>query len=107
MKRNSSDTVIKYAVMETKEDHAIYVDFMPQLWIVTMKKNVLLKERDCVNFFFPRRLPQQSKDSYIKFLKQAKFVGAVPDGSEKWDTKSGRILKMNLGSCRSCLCCVL
>ena len=97
MKRNSSDILIKYSVMETKENNDIYVDFMPQSWIVPIKKNILLKERDCVNFFFPRRLKHQSKDNYHKFLKQAKFVGAIPDGSEKWETKSGRILKMNLG----------
>ncbi len=103
-KHEASVGTIKYAVFETKEDDSLWVDFMPQIWIVPPVNNVL-KERDCIVFHYPGRSLQQSKDSYMRELKQAKFIGAIPD-REKWDVRSGRILKMNLGSFRSCFCFV-
>ncbi len=99
MKRKYGDTgEIKYTVMETISPCGTYVEFMPQVWLIPPKNKTLQhKERDNVKFLFPRRLPQQSKDSFIKFVKHAKFNGTPPERNEKWELRDGRILKMDIG----------
>lgn len=100
MKR-AHDTEIQYAVVETNDDEGVYVEFLPQLWLV-QTKDCTLKQRDLAQFYFPRRLQQQSKDSYFRFLKQAKFICLKPQDDGKWETKNGRILKLGLGLLLQC-----
>lgn len=95
MKR-AHDTEIKYAVIETNEDEKMYVDFMPQLWLVPANDSPL-KERNDVQYFFPCRLERQSKDSYFRFVKQAKYLCTKPQHDGKWQLNKGRILKLGLG----------
>lgn len=74
MKRKIVDSLrVEYCVIETKEADETYVEFLPQLWLISDKK-CGLKERDNTRFYFPLRSPQQTKDSFFKFLKHAKFV---------------------------------
>lgn len=82
--------------METIFDEGTFVEFMPQLWLVS-NKNCALKQRDLAQFYFPRRSQQQSKDTYLRLLKQAKFMCLKPQDDGKWELRKGRILKMNLG----------
>lgn len=95
MKR-AHDNDIQYAVMETSDDDGTYVEFMPQVWLAP-SKNSPLKQRDLAQFFFPVRLQRQSKDAYLRFLKQAKFMCMKPQGDGKWEIREGRILKLGLG----------
>lgn len=100
MKRKQGVTSeIKYAVMETIASSGTFVEFMPQLWVIPPKNKAFQhKERDTVKFLFPLRLPQQTKDNFIKFVKQAKFNCIPAERNEKWELRDGRILKMGIGS---------
>lgn len=93
MKRNHNND-IQYSVIETNDDEGTYVEFMPQLWLVN---NSTLKQRDIAQFYFPIRAQQQSKDSYMRFLKQAKFMCMKPQDDGKWELRQGRVLKLDLG----------
>lgn len=96
---NISDTSeIEYVVMETTASSGTYVEFMPQIWLIPPKnKQLQHKERDNVKFLFPRRLPQQTKDAFIKFVKQAKFNCIPGERNDNWEVRDGRILRMGIG----------
>lgn len=97
MKRKYDNTVnVDYTVIEINEADSTYVQFLPHLWLV-QPANSMLMERDVVKFFFPLRLKNQSKDSYCKFVKHAKFICMKPENDGKWELRDGRILKMGLG----------
>lgn len=98
MKRKQPEPLeFHYVVMETKAVTGTYIEFMPQLWILPPRnKSVVHKERSVVKFLYPRRTPQQTKDNYIKYVKQAKFNFTPPERKE-WEMRDGRILKMSLG----------
>ncbi|XP_037032230.1 uncharacterized protein LOC119071484 [Bradysia coprophila] len=92
----------RYAVIETSDEEGTYVEFVPQLWLELARKSTL-KQRDLVQFYFPRRTKQQSRDNFLRFLKQAKFMCTKPLDDGKWELKNGRILKLNLGSLEEAL----
>lgn len=98
MKRKQIGTIdIKYTVIETIAGDGTFVQFMPELWLIPSSKNVAFKKRDCVQFYFPIRVPGQSIDSHLKFVKHAKFIGMKPIKDGKWELSNGRILKLGLG----------
>lgn len=89
--------VVLYTVVETTENNATYVEFMPQLWLIPDIKKAEVREREFTKFYFPRRSPGQSKDKYQKFVKHAKFICMRPEDDGNWEKKQGRILKLGLG----------
>lgn len=94
-----------YVVIETLENGDIYVQFVPYVWLVALKKNVAIKPRDSVQFYFPRRLPNQTKDKFLKFTKNAKFDCMPPKkNDQQWDLRQCKVLKVGLGKC---LCVVM
>ncbi len=103
MKRTFGNTLnvnnnVDYTVVETIENDSAYVQFLPHIWLVQLANSKkLLAERDVVNFYFPSRMKNQSKDNYFKFVKHAKFICMTPENNGKWELRSGRILKMGLG----------
>lgn len=96
MKRSQDTCEIKYAVMETMSANSLKLQFMPQVWLIPARGSTL-KERDVVQYFFPLRLHYQSKESFLSFVKQAKFNCVKPKKDGKWEVYDGRILKMDLG----------
>lgn len=64
-----------YVIIETVENSDVYVQFVPCVWLVPLKKNVMIKPRDSVRFYFPRRSSNQTKD--YGFLKQSSCIGAA------------------------------
>ncbi|XP_037050729.1 uncharacterized protein LOC119084768 [Bradysia coprophila] len=93
-----ADSANTYVIIETVESGEIYVQFIPHVWLFAHKKNVAIKPRDTAKFYFPRRLPNQTKDKFMKFTKHAKFVCTVPENNDQWDCREGRVLKIGLAS---------
>ncbi|XP_037038441.1 uncharacterized protein LOC119075964 [Bradysia coprophila] len=105
MKRKQADHHhLKYVVMETKFVSGTFVEFMPQIWVIPPRnKKLAHEERSVVKFLFPRRLPNQSKDAYTRYVKQAKFNCTPTERNEKWELRDGRILKMGIDSLEEAL----
>ncbi len=86
-----------YVIMETMENDDIYVQFVPYVWLNASKKNVAIKARDSVQFYIPRRLPNKTKDKFLKFTKHAKFVCMPPKKNDaQWELRPGKVLKTGL-----------
>lgn len=47
--------------------------------------------------YFPRRLPGQSKDQHLKYVKNAIFNCMAPESDGKWELLDCRVLKIAIG----------
>lgn len=102
------DSANTYVIIETVENGDIFVQFVPYVWLVALNKNGAIKPRDAVQFYFPRRLPNQTIDKFLKFTKHAKFVCMPPKKNDpQWDLKQCKILKIGLGKCSQVRLCYL
>ncbi|KAG4076467.1 hypothetical protein HA402_005910 [Bradysia odoriphaga] len=91
-----SDT--SYVVVEMKyENDGVYVQFVPNIWVKPLKQNGKLAARSEAFCYFPRRLPGQSKDQHLKFVKNAKFICMPPESDRKWEVLKCRVLKIAIG----------
>lgn len=88
---------ISYAVIEKKDKNGVYVEFVPTLWMKPLKPNGELVVRAEAYCYFPRRLPGQTKVQYLKFVKNAKLIGMVPQTDGKWELLKCRVLKKAIG----------
>ncbi|KAJ6639405.1 hypothetical protein Bhyg_12149 [Pseudolycoriella hygida] len=76
------DYIETYVIIETVEDGNIYVQFVPYVWLIALKKNVAIKPRD----------------------SRAKFVFMLPTkNDQQWELRHGRVLKMRLASIEDAL----
>lgn len=92
-----SDTT--YIVVETKDKNGqFYVQFVPTSWAKPIHPNVKIIARATATCYYPRKLSGQTKDAYLKFVKNAIFVCMEPQDDGKWELIECRVLKINIGS---------
>lgn len=91
-----SDT--SYVVVEMKDKNGgVYVRFVPTIWINPLKQNEKVVARAQGFCYFPRRLPGQSKDQHLKYVKNAIFNCMAPESDGKWELLDCRVLKIAIG----------
>lgn len=91
-----------YAVVETKDKSGSYVQFVPMLWLKS-QLNSKIENRATAKCSFPVRMPGQTIDQHLKFVKNAKFLCTEPNTTEKWELLECRVLKIGIGR-KSFLC---
>lgn len=97
-RKESSSESDSYVVIEIKDQKdCVYVQFVPTCWLKLEDPSVKVVARSRAQFYFPRRLPGQTKAQHLKFVKNAIFVCMAPKNDDKWELNDCRVLKTDLG----------
>lgn len=91
--------ITTFGVIETVKGRGdVFVEFLPKVWLRPYKKNGQIKVRESAKFYYPRHMPDQTREEYLKFVRRAKFECLQPANNKKWDLLDCRVLKMDIGN---------
>ncbi len=98
-KTASSVTDNTFGVIETVKGRGnVFVEFLPSIWLKPAKKNGKINVRESAKFYYPRQTTDQTREEYLKFLRNAKFECLQPANNKKWDLLDCRVLKTDIGN---------